>query len=560
MSPTLRLLAGLLLATLATLSHAQTLGPQWHHLDPAADQVMGISTERAYALLRQQGRRPASRPVVVAVIDGGMDTTHADLHRVLWHNPKEIPGNGRDDDHNGYADDVYGWNFMGGTDGRNVLYNQKEETRLYARLRPLYAGKTLATVPPAQQADFKLYQQAEKEYTTQRAKIAASYAQYSQVLTKELANTTALKKALGVAVLDSASMHHPPTTDTALVRQAAGYYQQMRLHGLQPNTDSLFSSLRAFVKTLQDQLAYGYNLDYDPQPLVGDHPADLAERHYGNSNVQAGLDSHGNDHGTHCAGIIGADRTNHLGVQGVADHVRIMSVRAIPEGDERDKDVANAIRYAVDNGAQIISMSFGKYFSPEKSAVDEAMRYANAHGVLLVHAASNDRLDIDTIRQYPAGRYLNGQIIPNLLTVGASTRTNNEHLPAQFSNYGHQAVDVFAPGQNILSTFPNDQYRLMSGTSMATPVVAGIAAVLKTYFPRLTPADLKRIIMASAVPCHTQVLRPGGEQLVDFATLSRAGGVVNLYEAVRLASAEPAAVTRTVAAPSRSQPKNRALR
>ena len=556
MSPTLRLLTGLLL--LATLGHAQTPGPQWHHLDPAADHVMGISTERAYALLRQQGRRPARRPVIVAVIDGGIDTTHVDLKRVLWHNPGELPGNGRDDDHNGYIDDVYGWNFLGGADGRNVFNIQKEETRLYARLRPQYAGKTLATVPKAQQAEFRLYQQAEKGYTTQRAETAAEYAMYNQVLTRELANTAALKKALGVTVLDSALLHHPPTTDTALVHQATSYYRQLRQRGQQPNTDSVLSGLRTYTRSLQNQLAYAYNLDYVPQPLVGEHPANLTERYYGNNNVQASLNGHGNDHGTHCAGIIGADRTNHLGVQGVADRVRIMSVRAAPEDDERDKDVANAIRYAVDNGAQIISMSFGKFLSPEKSAVDGAMRYANAHGVLLVHGAGNDGIDTDTVHFHPSGYYLSGQVVPNMLTVGASTPTNNERLSARFSNYGPQSVDVFAPGQDILSTVSNSQYRLMSGTSMATPVVAGIAAVLKAYFPQLTPADLKRIIMASAVPCHTQVLRPGSKQLVDFATLSRAGGVVNLYEAVRLASAEPAATaTKTPVALGHRKGKSR---
>ncbi|MFD1467207.1 S8 family peptidase [Hymenobacter caeli] len=547
---------------LALAGQAQTSLTQWHHLDPAADKVMGISTNRAYEWLRAQGLRPTARPVIVAVVDGGTDTTHADLRAVLWHNPGEVPGNGRDDDHNGYADDLYGWNYLGGADGRNVFFNQAEETRLYARLRPRYEGKTLATVPPAQRAEFRLYERAKRSYTTKRAEHAETYAQFGAVLTQAEASTAALKKALGVAVLDSALLHHPPTADTALVRQAAGYYQELRRPGVRqlPNTDSLLSGLRRYLGSLQDRLAYGYNLTYDPQPLVGDHPADLTERHYGNGNVAGGLGVQGIDHGTHCAGIIAADRGNNLGVQGVAGHVRILSVRAVPNGDERDKDVANAIRYAVDNGAKIISMSFSKYFSPEKATVDEAMRYADAHGVLLVHAAGNDQLNTDSTLQYPTGRYLNGQLIPNLLTVGASAQSNDEHLPASFSNYGRQSVDVFAPGLGIVSTYPGNGYRPMSGTSMATPVVAGIAAVLKTYFPQLTPADLKRLIMASATPVHTQVLRPGTRQLVDFATLSRAGGVVNLYEAVRLASLEPAATaTKAMTAPRHEQLKKRAL-
>lgn len=526
------------LSLLAAVGRAQAPLAQWHHLDPAADNVMGIGTDRAYALLRQQGRRPAAWPVV-AVIDGGIDTAHVDLRRVLWHNPGEVPGNGVDDDHNGYADDVYGWNFLGGADGRNVFYSQVEETRVYARLGPRYDGKKLADVPPGQRAEFELYEQARQLYTTRRAAAEARYQADTRQLQLDEANLAHLKKGLGVPVLDSATLHHPATADAALVRLAGLYYPDLK--GRQPNADSLFSRYCRYNRQLKDPLDYAYNPQYNPQSLVGDHPANLGERHYGNNILTTRLHFHGTEHGTLCAGIIGADRANALGVQGVADHVRILSVRSTPVGDERDKDVANAIRYAVDNGAQVISMSFGKYLSPEKAAVDEAMRYADQHGVLLVHAAGNDAHNLDSLREYPSGRYLDGRVIPNLITVGASGRLNDEHLPARFSNYGRRAVDVFAPGVDILSTFPDNEYRPDSGTSLACPVVAGIAAVLKTYFPYLTPADLKRLIVASAQPRHTSVQLPGTKRLVNFATLSRAGGIVNLYEAVRLASAAPAA-------------------
>jgi subtilisin family serine protease len=529
-------------------SLAQAPLAQWHHLDPMADKTMGISTDRAYELLRTLPARPTARPIIVAVIDGGFDTAHVDLRHVLWHNPKEIPGNGRDDDHNGYADDVYGWNFTGGADGRNMFYNQKEETRLYARLKPLYEHQTLATVPPGKKAEFRLYQQAKQAYTTKRAAAEADYQDDAQELAKDLANVATLRQAYGVAVVDSGLLHRPPAAaDTALPRLVARYYRAVR--GKFPNLDSLTNQYGRYHAKLKLRLDYDYNLAYNPQPLVGDHPADLAERHYGNPDVKTDPLDHGVEHGTHCAGIIAADRANNLGVRGIAEQVRILSVRAIPNGDERDKDVANAIRYAVDNGASIISMSFGKYFSPEKAVVDEAMRYADAKGVLLVHAAGNDHLNIDSTTQYPCGRFLNGQTIPNLITVGASARTNDEHLVAPFSNYGRQLVDVFAPGVEVMSTYPNNQYHPGSGTSMACPVVAGVAAVLKVNFPHLTPADLKRIVLASAAPCHTQVLKPGTKGLVDFATLSRAGGVVNLYEAVRLASLEPVRVSAK--APSR---------
>ena len=434
---------------------------------------------------------------------------------------------------------MYGWNFTGGKDGRNVFHDQKEETRLYARLRPHYDGKTLAQVPSSRQAEFRLYEQAKAAYITKRAEAEAAYQRDAQQLAEDIANSAALKKAYGVQVLDSALLRHPPTTDTTLAKLASLLYRVTR-RMQQPNADSALNYYRRYNAQLKDRLDYAYNLAYDPRPIIGDHVQHLRQRDYSNANLATSLADHGTKHGTHCAGIIAADRTNKVGGKGVADHVRILSVRCIPDGDERDKDVANTIRYAVVNGAKAISMSFRKYFSPEKTAVDDAMRYANARGVLLVHAAGNDHLDTDQTFQYPQGRYLNGQQIPNLLTVGASARTNDAHLVAPFSNYGRQSVDMFAPGVEIMSTVPNGGYAPLSGTSMAAPAVAGVAAVLKTYFPQLSPTDLKRIIMQSAAPCHTQVLKPGTEEMVDFATLSRTGGIVNLYEAVKLASATQA--------------------
>ena len=259
----------------------------------------------------------------------------------------------------------------------------------------------------------------------------------------------------------------------------------------------------------------------------------MAQRDYGNNDL------HGPDplHGTHVSGIIAAVRDNGLGVQGVAGPlVRIMTVRAVPNGDERDKDVANAIRYAVDNGAKVVNMSFGKEFSPQRPAVEAAFKYAAAHDVLLVHAAGNENDDLDVTNHYPSALSLAGQPFPNLLTVGASSKHDDATLAAEFSNYSKRQVDVFAPGVQIYSTLPGSTYGTESGTSMASPVTAGVAAVLKSYFPSLTAVQLKDIIRRSAQVHHTQVLVPGSTtKKVDFATLSNTGGVVDLYEAIKLA-------------------------
>ncbi|ADB38798.1 S8 family peptidase [Spirosoma linguale] len=536
MKPALITFAVTSLCLLAIRSHAQNQPDQWHHLDPTTDKLIGISTQQAYQLLSNLPHKP-TQPIIVAVIDGGIDTNHDDLKAILWHNPKEIADNHKDDDGNGYTDDVFGWNFMGNPDGRNYVHDQKEETRLYARLKPLYEGKNRENLPPRQLADYTLWARVKPYFERKRAEAQTNYRQDSLYLAEDLANVQTLKKAFGVSRLDSALLHSPPTTDTTLHKLAGRYYRgltQMKLG----TTDSLLARYTRYNAELKARVDYAYNLEANERALVGDKAGEFSQRHYGNANLTSPLDGHGTFHGSHVAGIIAADRTNKLGVNGIADQVRILSVRCIPDGDERDKDVANAIRYAVDNGAQIINMSFGKYFSPDKALVDEAMRYADKKGVLLVHAAGNDHLNLDSTMEYPSPMYLNSQPIANLITVGASGRTDDSSLVAGFSNYSSSMVDVFAPGFDIWSCGPANTYRPASGTSMATPMVAGIAAVLKTYFPGLRAADLKRIILQSAVVYHTPVLKPGTKQKVDFASLSKTGAIVNLYEAVKLALSE----------------------
>jgi subtilisin family serine protease len=519
---------------------AQTAPTQWHHLDPAADKTIGISTDRAYELLK---RAPAhqlptpSRPVIVAVIDGGVDINHEDLKSVLWTNSKEVGRNGKDDDRNGYVDDVHGWNFLGMKDGHTIANLQKEETRLYARLKPLYEGKNRASLSLAQQSGFDLYQVVKPYYVNKRTEAEKDLQKDTEFLNEDKDHIDKLKKAFGVSRVDTAMLRKPTFTDSTLLQYARGYYRMLKRNG-GSDLDTIITYFSSYNNMVKDRLDYAYNPDYKLNTARGDNPANLTERYYGNADAIGDYTERGTRHGTHVSGIIAADRVNAFGVRGIADQVQIMSVVAVPDGDEYDKDVANAIRYAVDNGASIINMSFGKYFSPEKSVVDEAIRYADRKGVLLIHAAGNDHLDLDSAQQYPSPTYLNGQTIPNLITIGASGPGNDSSLVAPFSNYGQRMVDVFAPGVLIQSTIPKNKYAPSSGTSMATPVVVGIAAVLKSYFPKLTPTDLKRIIMQSAIPYHTQVLKPGTKQKVDFATLSKTGAIVNLYEAVKLAMTE----------------------
>ena len=519
-------------------SGAEAAQAQWYLRDPQLDKTPGTGTTRTYAELLQ-GRTPA--PVVVAVIDSGIDTAHVDLRAVLWRNRGEIPGNGLDDDHNGYVDDVHGWNFIGGKDGRNISVETLESTRIVVKYGPRFAGKTRAQVKPAEQADFAMYLKAKKAYDAKRRELAGEVGQFDQTKGFITQLTAAIKEKAGVAKVDTSTLRlaasNIPSED--LKEALMSLYKNMKQGGI-GDTDALLTELDTELKDQQEQLDYSLNPKFNARAeIVGDNPDDVNQRDYGNNDVM-GPDAL---HGTHVAGIIAAVRDNNLGVQGIAAApVQIMSVRTVPNGDERDKDVANAIRYAVDNGAQIINMSFGKDFSPQRAAVEAAYKYAASKNVLLVHAAGNEDDNLDLTPHYPASFYLNGTTPPNLLTIGASGPQDDENLPASFSNFSKRQVDVFAPGVGIYSTLPGNKYGLESGTSMAAPVTAGVAAVLKSYFPNLTAVDLKRIIRQSAQVHHTLVLVPGEQgKKADFSTLSASGGIVNLYEAVRLASQEAAA-------------------
>ena len=493
----------------------------WQLLDEAADHVPGISALRAERELLA-GRAP-KRTVVVAVIDGGVDTSHADLRANLWTNAKESAGNGRDDDRNGYVDDVRGWNFIGGKDGKDVGPDTYEVTRLFVRCTGgASAGTVLKTLPAdervrcAQIVDDFQRERTEAQQTLEQIRTIG------QVLDRAV---PVLRQALGG---DSVTLERvsdlKPKSDVE--QQARGFYLQLAASGITP--DGITEALDAY----KSRVEYGLNPAFNPRTIVGDDPNNLAQRDYGNTDVM-GPDAM---HGTHVSGIIGAVRGNGVGIDGVAPAVRIMSVRAVPDGDERDKDIANAIRYAVDNGAQIINMSFGKGYSPQKAAVDEAVKYADSRGVLMVHAAGNDGADLAEKANFPTATYLSGGRAQNWIEVGASSWRGGDSLVATFSNYDATQVDVFAPGVDILSTVPGGGYKRESGTSMAAPVVSGLAAMLMSYYPSLTASDVKRIILASAVRRADQmVLRPGGGTRVRFGTLSATGGIVNAYTAVKLA-------------------------
>jgi subtilisin family serine protease len=502
----------------------------WWHLDAEEDGIFGMSAARAYRELLAD--REPQRTVVVAIIDSGIDIHHPDLAENIWSNPGEVAATGRDDDGNGYPDDVNGWNFIGGPDGRHVEQDTYEVTRLYASYRARFAGARSDTMSAATRAAYERYQAIRADFERDRAEAVEQLAEIVAIEEAMTRFNAMLRSHLGVDSLTVGAVQaiRPTRPDIAQARQAFLVMAQ---------NDITMAVIERQREYLQGRVNFGLNPEFDPRPIVGDNPDDPFERVYGNPDVFGPRA----DHGTHVAGIVGAVRGNGTAVQGIAPAVRIMVLRAVPDGDERDKDVANAIRYAVDNGAHIINMSFGKGYSPEKHVVDAAVRYADERGVLLVHAAGNAGEDLAENANFPTRFYDDGGQARHWIEVGASSWRAADSLAAPFSNYGRDQVDVFAPGVAIHSTTPDAGYQRFDGTSMAAPMVSGLAALLMAYFPELDAATVREIILASAVSHAERVVAlPGSDgESVPFGSLSRTGGIVNAYSAVQMARERVAA-------------------
>ena len=523
-------------ALLATATWAQ--GPPedqvpngWHMMDKTTSGYYGISVDKAYSFLKS--KKLKSKTVVVAVIDSGIDTTHEDLRPILWKNPGEIPGNGIDDDKNGYVDDIYGWNFIGGRDGRNVEKDSYEAARVYHKLKAKYDKPDLKieSLSAEEAREYQMWLRAKMEIVGEINPLQVIQLRRMYVTMKS--GDSVIRTELKKEEYSCKDLKNFTSTNSKASR-----VKEILTSICKANSSDEITN-QQILDQLEGDLGKMDAVDKAPQnyrdEIVKDNYNDINDRFYGNNDVMAS--NKGAMHGTHVSGIIAAVRGNGKGMDGVADNVRIMSIRAVPDGDEHDKDIALAIRYAVDNGAQVINMSFGKSFSPEKKWVDDAVKYAESKGVLLVHAAGNDGKNLDTTYNVPTPLLLDGKRPANWITVGASGDPKAGGLTASFSNYGKKEVDVFAPGVRIYSTIPGGTtYGNLQGTSMASPVVAGLAALIMEYFPTLSAAQVKQVIERSAKNPGAKVKSPGTDESVDLNTLSRTGGIINAYEAVKLAA------------------------
>jgi len=521
-------------------SAKQDLPNGWHLMDKQQDGYYGISLGKAYEFLKAKNLK--SKTIVVAVIDSGVDTLHEDLKDILWTNPKEIPGNGIDDDHNGYVDDVHGWNFIGGKDGQNVNDDSGEDARIYYEFKDKFEapGFDPATLAGEDAENYKMWLKAKKRLMGSGSdNNAVDLVLLKRVLTATVMSDSVIQNAMGKKQYTGNDLDtfQVTTPDTKRAKEILMF--SFRENKIMEVTNKAFLNDFNEYVNIQEKKAEAKEKapEETRKKIVQDNEKDINDKYYGNNDIMAGEPLHG----THVSGIIAAERNNGKGMDGIADNVRIMMIRAVPGGDEHDKDIALAIRYAVDNGAKVINMSFGKDLSPEKEWVDDAVKYAESKNVLLVHAAGNDAADVDTTDNFPSPAYkdMKGKA-SNWITVGASSdpsaETDFKSYTASFSNYGKKEVDVFAPGTKIYSTLPGgNNYGTEQGTSMAAPVVSGIAALIMEYYPTLTAQQVKYCIEKSASQIPVKVKKPGSDEFVNLTDISTSGGVVNAYGAVKLA-------------------------
>ncbi len=510
----------------ATVEDAQL--KVWSNADLANDTIPGMSVDKAYAELIPNLK---GTNVIVAVVDSGIDIEHEDLKNVIWVNKGEIPNNGIDDDKNGYIDDVNGWNFLGDIVGENL-----EFARIIRRYDNKFNGKSASDISEDDKETFALYQKAKAEYSKEYDDIKGNSDRYTQMLEQLTSAHSAISKKLGkedYTAADLAAIANPSEEDQ---KNVAVLTQMLSYGGSIPEFKE---RLEGGVDYFNGRLKNHFAMDTDFRGVLNDDPYDITDTNYGNNDVD-GPDPKKEDamHGTHVAGIIAAERGNGVGMDGVAQNVEIMVVRAVPDGDEYDKDVALAIRYAVDNGAKVINTSFGKAYSQNPEWVWDAIKYAGKKDVLIVNAAGNDGIDLDVKDTYPNDQIGTGaEISDNFITIGALNYKYGKEMVATFSNYGATSVDLFSPGVKIWATTPLDTYRYLQGTSMASPNVAGVAAMIRSYYPKLSAKQVKQVLMDSGLHTSTPVIVGGEESNVQpFDAISKSGKTANLYNALIMAS------------------------
>ncbi|MCM0668082.1 S8 family peptidase [Flavobacterium tyrosinilyticum] len=521
-----------------------TVKQTWQFKDFQKDSIPGISLEKWYL---QNKKKPKNKNLIIAVIDTQIDLKHEDLQGIIWTNTKEIPNNGIDDDHNGYIDDINGWSFTGTKSGAYVVWNRYEYVRIVEKWEPLFKGKSESEIEAEDIYKFKEYQRALKTFKEKNE----YYGNWHQSLQYRVAMFPLVKDTL---------KYFFPKEDYTY-KQLDSMYKKYKINDktyrqMRKDKDTDLGALIKYMmvgiesgeKKLEDikdkeiqldsVLNKNLNLNYNERLSIADNP-EILEKGYGNNKISNTIEGIRpiQDHNTMVSGLLSANRYNNKGIKGMTE-AKIMPINISPSGDEHDKDIAMAIRYAVDNGAKVINMSFGKEFSMHRDWVIDAFKYAEKHNVLLVHSSGNDAEDVDQNISFPNDLDYDEktEISNNFINVGSITQKFGATLVSDFSNYGKQNVDLFAPGEDIYTTGSENRYKFESGTSFAAPMVSGTAALIWTYYPKLSVKQVKQIILDSGTPYNIEVILPGTtDKKVPFSELSKTGKVLNLYDAMQLA-------------------------
>ncbi len=498
----------------------------WHFKDIIKDTIPGISLERVYDELLEN---KTGKDVIVAVIDMEVDIHHKELQGKIWTNLKEIFNNNIDDNQNGYIDDIHGWNFLGNAKGENNRFVNYEYTRILKKLNPEFKDKKAEEIISKDSVTFLIYKKTLKKYNEKMvfAKEDLDYANmiFNSMTESKMAISNYLKNEdYSIKKLDNLKLIYPEDKElqeyiSRLIGFTKNGYTQQYIDNYKLNAEERINKL--------------LNLEYDDRIIQGDDSDNISDLDYGNNILNANIDFF--DHGTKMAGII-----SNIGLKG---EIKIMPLSISSYGDEHDKDIALAIRYAVDNGAKVINMSFAKQFSLYPEWVEEAFIYAEKNNVLLINSAGNNGvyLDDESIFLFPNDHnyFKEDEVSNNFLKVGSSGKILDKSFKLSYSNYGKKEVDVFAPGKNIYTTLPNNKYTNKSGgTSSATAITSGVAALIFSYYPNLKAHQVKKIIMDSGVEYAIEVSTPTKEdknKTTPFNQLSKSGKVVNAYNALIMA-------------------------
>ncbi len=514
------------------ITHAQDAtisNDLWHHQDLKEDSIPGVSLNKAYKELLKDKK---GQEIIVAVLDSGFDINHEDLKDNIWVNKDENPNNNIDDDKNGYIDDIHGWNFLGNKNGENIIYSNFEFVRFIRKYKPYFKDRDTTNFSINDRELFKTYKKALIDY---KSNITELEDDKKYIVKFERDQNKAKQVLLNYFPDGNYTVEDIYKIDVKGDEELKKHLIN-RIKALYHNLDDLW--IMSFKKDITSRENYKLDLKYDSRQIIEDNLENINNKYYGNNDIIGDLTIE--SHGTNVSGLIAANRNNDIGIKGISNNIKIMPLRVIPQGDEYDKDIALAMRYAVDNGAKIINMSFGKEYSMNTKLVLDAIKYADKNHVLIVSAAGNEALDIDVNNYYPNDCILNTktEVANNFIKVGSTSHNLDNTIYSSFSNYGKMNVDLFAPGDNIHTTSPKNKYETNGGTSFSSPIVSGIAALTWSHYPKITVSEMKKILIQSGNSYNIEVeieQQDGTKKMVPFSELSKSGKIVNAYNALLMA-------------------------